>query len=959
MNTTNSLQQLYYRYWAKSTNDKDILNYHLLPYHLLDVAAVGYILLEQDTRLRKRLADLCGMSEEALHLWLTFMLALHDVGKFSQQFQQMRDDIVTDCFHQNSLRSISPQKIHHTTLGYTLWKFYHQTWFDALKDYPCAMLWKQIEQCYSETNTPNFWLHAIMGHHGKPIELGQANSIRGKQRSDCFSEQNVKAASAFVIEMSEVFADLFNERFDANQLFVKTPLSPAASWVVAGFAVICDWLGSDKRYFPYKSDEISLAEYWKNYANPYAQKAISQSGVIPAKPGRLKTTAKWFGFPPSPLQEYAESISPLVHEPVLYIVEDLTGSGKTETALQLAHRIITAGNADGIMVALPTMATSDAMYERLAGQYQELFDKDTAPSLALTHSAAKFHEGFRETLVPPEHWKDDSYAQKTQENGESSISAVCNRWFADYRKKSVLADVGVGTIDQILLSVLHSSHQSLRLFGLSRKVIIADEIHANDTYMHKLLCEVLRFHAAFGGSAVLLSATLPIGMKRELSQAFIEGARGIESGKYAFSDADNTGLSHTDYPLFTSVHSCSTHESIDAKPFSASDSLRRTVQREFLRSEEEALRRVVEASKSSCVLWIRNTVSDALSVYTALQEHIADSHLTLFHARFALQDRLAIGKKVLKLAGKQSIGKERLGQVVIATQVAEQSLDVDFDCVITDLAPMDVLLQRMGRLCRHKRNAEGITYPQNTGDDHRNAVLYILAPPLTEPIAENWYSAMFPNGRYVYQDHALLWRTARELEHRTHLSMPDDARTLINAVFDSQEEPEALVKHSNAVFMESGIQKQQARQNIVKLHDGYQRTTQSWTEGDDMRITPTRMGEESTTVRLAQWSSDHTALIPWAKHNDLGIAWRLSEVSVRRRVIADEYHDKIPKSILEAAFETMPDKGANAVVIVISPNLGDTKNSDTLLLGNAVNLAGQTVIVEYTPLRGLAWKKAQ
>jgi CRISPR-associated endonuclease/helicase Cas3 len=950
----------YLSYWAKArkSSEHEPLVYHLLPYHLLDVAAVGYTLLEQDTRLRKRLATLCGMNEDALHLWLVFMLALHDVGKFSQQFQKMRDDIVTECFHQPSLRSISPQKIHHTTLGYALWKFYHQTWFHALKDNPCARLWRQIEQ--AETNTTNFWLHGIMGHHGKPIELGQATSIRGKLKSDCFSEHNVEAASAFVVDVSELFAGLFSEQIDNDCHFVKAPLSSAASWVVAGFAVLCDWLGSDERYFPYKFDEISLAEYWKNYAKLNAQQAITQSGVIPAKPGEVKTTAQWFGFPPSPLQEYAESISPLALEPALYIIEDLTGSGKTETALLLANRIITAGNADGIMVALPTMATSDAMYERLAEQYQGLFAKDTAPSLALTHSAAKFHEGFRETLVPPEHWQDDSYSPKTKEIDESSISAVCNRWFADYRKKSVLADVGVGTIDQILLSVLHSTHQSLRLFGLSRKVIIADEIHANDTYMHKLLCEVLRFHAAFGGSAVLLSATLPIGMKRELSQAFIEGARGLESGKYALSDTENAGLSHTAYPLFTTVQSYSTHETIDAKPFPARNSLRRRVQHKFLRSEKEALQRVVEASQSGCVLWIRNTVSDAMAAFAALQDQIANSHLTLFHARFALQDRLAIGKKVLKLAGKQSVGKERLGQVVIATQVAEQSLDVDFDCVITDLAPMDVLLQRMGRLCRHKRDIDGITYPQNTGNDQRNAVLYILAPPLTEPIAENWYSALFPNGRYVYQNHAQLWRTARALEHRSELVMPEDARTLINEVFNSAEEPEALVKHSDAVFKESGIQKQQARQNIVKLHDGYQRTTQSWAEGDDMRITPTRLGEESTTVRLAHWNDDHTALIPWAKHNDPGIAWRLSEVSVRRRVIAEEYYDNIPKSVLDAAFETMPDKGANAVTIALSPSAsGSSSNEMEQWMGSALNLSGELVKVEYSTKHGLMWKKAK
>src|SRR5206468_9255049 len=187
--------------------------------------------------------------------------------------------------------------------------------------------------------------------------------------------------------------------------------------------------------------------------------------------------------------------------------------------------------ADGIYLALPTMATANAMYARVHEIFRRLFVEGSVPSLVLAHSASRM------ALLAME---EKNRVEQERGPGDETASCQCSDWLADNRKKALLAHVGVGTIDQALLAVLAARHQSMRLFGLCRKVLIVDEVHACDAYVHQLLCTLLRFHAALGGSAVLLSATLPARMRSELTGAFAESL-----GKPAERDLS------TSYPLAT------------------------------------------------------------------------------------------------------------------------------------------------------------------------------------------------------------------------------------------------------------------------------------------------------------------------------------------------------------------------------------------------------------------------
>jgi CRISPR-associated endonuclease/helicase Cas3 len=243
------------------------------------------------------------------------------------------------------------------------------------------------------------------------------------------------------------------------------------------------------------------------------------------------------------VQDWAERV-PLPDGPFLALVEDVTGGGKTEAALVLTHRLLAEGRAKGLYMALPTMATANAMFTRLAEAYRRLFepDPDQEPSLALAHGATKLHDGFQAAIRAG----DPARASEPETDDDNprgdEAGAACAAWLALEQRKAFLADVGVGTIDQAILGVLPAKYQSLRLLGLSQRVLIVDEAHAYDAYVGEELDRLLTFQAALGSSAVILSATLPATTKRRLVNAF---RRGLGLGPVM--------LEQEEYPLVTLV----------------------------------------------------------------------------------------------------------------------------------------------------------------------------------------------------------------------------------------------------------------------------------------------------------------------------------------------------------------------------------------------------------------------
>ena len=424
----------------------------------------------------------------------------------------------------------------------------------------------------------------------------------------------------------------------------------------------------------------------------------------------------------------------------------------------------------------------------------------------------------------------------------------------------MLAQVGVGTVDQALLAVLPVRHATLRQQGLRGKVLVVDEAHAFDPYMREELAALLQFHAAAGGSAILLSATLPRAVRETLVNSYRAGL-----------GASRVSLVSIAYPLATlaGVDGPVVEQHCDPR-----DGLPRTVSVTRAPDTAEVLRRVAAAAQAGAgVAWVRNTVDDALAAAALLRAEGIEP--LVFHARFAVHDRLRVEAEVLRRFGRESQGGARQG-VVVATQVIESSLDLDFDLLCTDLAPADSLIQRAGRLWRHRRDRI-MTGPE----------LVVLSPdPVPDPAA-NWIEGVLPGTASVYRNPALLWRSARAIFARGTLVTPDDMRPMIESAAAEEVPPGLAAKSYRAMGADSaagGI----GRQNVLQFARGYTPASGAW-EPDTH--TPTRLEDEpQVTLRLARRESGR--IVPYApvdgdgKPDDMRRAWSMSEVLVRQRRMA-------------------------------------------------------------------------
>ncbi len=842
-----------FHYWGKARLIDRGPEFHLLPYHCLDVAAVGVAYVRHHPALLAwfgtHLSGPTRPPEQALCDWLAYWLALHDLGKFSISFQGQRADLVKR-LQGEAPSSLGLAGVRHDSLGFACWRTYvqpvalKQTWFgdnpDVLDGIDC-------------------WVRAVTGHHGQPPihDVGHLGTH--------FRDRDRVAALAFVDAAREMFltpaAASVATGLDAETFEQQ---SRELSWWIAGLTVLADWIGSNADIFKYRDEaRFSLADYWP-MALQMAETALASSGVRPVARQHSLPFSELFPqiATPSPLQTWAATV-PLYDGPQIYLMEDVTGAGKTEAALTLTHRLMAHGVADGFFIGLPTMATANAMYGRIADVYRQLFAGDA--SLVLAHGRKTLVEDFAASIVEPGH--DEGDAQQ----GDESATRRCLRWLADHNKRALLAPAGVGTVDQALLGALQSKHQSLRLLGLVRKVLVVDEVHACDAYMQRTLESVLEFHAHAGGSAVLLSATLPSRMKTSLLAAFARGC-----GRRV------PALAHQAYPL-VSAWSPQVQAALET-PVATRPEVCRTVLVHYEPDRALVLQAIVIAMNAGqCVAWIRNTIGDALEARAELAALVPVEKITVFHARFALGDRLDIEERVLDIFGPASKPVQRAGQLLIATQVAEQSLDIDADLLVSDLAPVDRLIQRAGRLRRHVRDAQGRRLDGPGATDQRGEPwMWLLGPAWTEQPAANWIKLALPGSAAVYPHHGELWRTAQALQSG-RFRMPEDARELIETVFDGDDDlPEGLRSNANRAEGEAYGDRSQAQLNSVKLATGYLRQGLDWTAET---VAPSRLGEETIDVLLGRWEGDR--LLPWRNDKPEAHAWAYSTVRVAKRLIAD------------------------------------------------------------------------
>lgn len=825
------MKQPFLNFWGKARPEiTAVAAWHPAACHCLDVAAVADALLGKYPRVAERIAARCGWPAPDFISATVFLMALHDIGKFSRSFQAQAPDHWPPSLQGDPLR-ISGAR--HDALGLAL-LMDDDTILDSL--YSIFRGWPEYEM--------KLMLGAISGHHGRPV---QAPDITTR----CLCSGCRSAARGFVAALVDLL--------QPPTLPPPPPKSgEMASWWLAGLTTLCDWIGSATQWFPYAGDTVdSLAAYWP-VAQRQAQSAVAESGLlpVPSAPERSLHDLLPFIDRPTPMQSLAKT-TPLPDGPICVILEDATGGGKTEAALMLTHRLIASGRADGLFVALPTMATADAMFDRLAKSYRKLFADEAAPSLALAHGRAMLNTLFRGSILPK---AGIALADEAADDAEPG-SAQCAAWLAEERRRTFFAHVGVGTIDQALLGVLAARYAALRLFGLSRKVLVVDEAHAYDPYMAEELDRLLTFHAMLGGSSVILSATLPRQRRAELLQAF---ARGLGVEPYFPTE--------TGYPLMT----------IGAGRGGAEHyaPMREVLQRRLpvrrLASTEAAVTALAEAARAgACGIWVRNTVDDALAGAEALRA--TDITPIVFHARFAMGDRLNIQKQVLTWFGKYAGPEDRapggVGRVLVATQVVEQSLDLDADVMVTDLAPIELLIQRAGRLQRHPNRA------RPSGFD-RPELLVVSPDPVPLPDTAWAADAAIGGTQFVYAA-PILWRSARVLFATDAIAVPEGVRGLVEAVYGAgaEETPPGLMKAEATLTGKTEAERGVARYNLLDPARGYTFRNGEW--APDI-IMPTRLGDDYTTFRMAR--EEGGSLVPFYADGDPAYAWALSEIALRRSI---------------------------------------------------------------------------
>ncbi|WP_148252071.1 CRISPR-associated helicase Cas3' [Aidingimonas lacisalsi] len=835
---------LQYRYWAKAKPGGEGAQCHLLPYHSLDVAAVGWLLLAPERPLTQLLAARLDLSPETLRRLFVFLLGLHDIGKFSRAFQGLASPEGVSLVPALERYAYTAR---HDQLGAVLWQAHWLEWLrDDTLQWPGDIPPRRERHQLSETL--RVLLAPMFGHHGQPVEAGNSE-VRAFFGHDGVAD-DIEAARQFVNDWAAFMPPSWPVEKLVSEAWCDT--LRALSWTIAGWATLSDWLGSNRDHFAYCQDEMPLGDYWP-MALERAQQALQESGFAqPPEPVAYAGLSSWFdgkSITPTPLQREAETL-PIGDGPQLFILEDVTGAGKTEAACILAQRLLAAGHGEGLYFALPTMATSNAMYERLGNLHQRFYAEVSRPSFVLAHGARELNDTFVKA-VAAEQPGDQDYAAD-----DMTATTRCNRWLADSRKKSLLADVGVGTIDQALMGLLPFRHQTLRLYGLARKVLIVDEVHAYDHYMQTLLSQLLAHHARQGGSAILLTATLPRGMREELATAWSQGlGQGLAS------------LQADKFPLLTQVGPEGQRE----VPLATRPEVTREVGIDWLTTEDQALDTVMSAVEAGeCVAWVRNTVDDAIRAYEQLcQRHPDPERCLLFHSRFAMADRQRIESSVIERLGKPSTAGQRQGQVLISTQVFQESLDCDVDHMVSDLAPIDLLIQRAGRLQRHERGVR------------RTPEVSILAPEWCETPDAQWLKRVLPGTQAVYRDTSLLWLTQRVLRELGAIRMPDEARALIESVYGKVADlvPDDLQEARWEQRGMQGVAVSMANFNALDLAQGYLRHPEfdQWQEEQEIG---TRLIDEPTVnvVLLKHTPDDELSL--WAedeRHADM-----LSQVKLRQ-----------------------------------------------------------------------------
>lgn len=643
--------------WAKSGDGGGSLS---LVRHLADSAAVAGLVWDRWLPIRTKQVISAGLPEgsDDGRTLLRWLAGVHDIGKLSPAFACQVPELA-DRMHAHGLKfgsvPANRRALPHSLAGQV-----------ALERFLDQRGWEQkVARSYSIV---------VGSHHGRPPSLGESRAAPF-QRALLGDGEWERCRDELLAHVAE---SVGAEQRLAD--WAGIPLSVSVQVLLTAAVIVSDWIASNQDLFALdeaRNSDAVAAQAWNllNLPDPWAPSGSA---------GGEELFRQRFDLPVGtrirPLQAECLRVAERITDPGVMIIEAPMGEGKTEAALLTAEVLARRFGLGGVFVALPTMATSNAMFDRVHAWTSTL--PDGAGSIFLAHGKAALNPTFA----------------SLRRKGFASIGIDCDddgilahAWYVG--KKGPLANIVVGTIDQVLRGALKTRHVMLRHLALANKVVVIDEVHAADSYMSTYLCRSLEWLGAYRVPVVLMSATLPPAQRVSLLEAYERGAR---DGAVVDDPAEPRG-----YPSVTTWPT-----TVEAQHIPASG---RSIEVRVERIGDDIAELVAGLRDSLAMGGIAgivcNTVTRAQEVFSAL---LADGtfhrdELLLVHSRFVSSHRAALEERLRSLLGPPDKADRPRRFVVVGTQVIEQSLDIDLDVLITDLAPIDLLLQRIGRLHRHSR----------------------------------------------------------------------------------------------------------------------------------------------------------------------------------------------------------------------------------------------------------------
>ncbi|HKT04806.1 MAG TPA: CRISPR-associated helicase Cas3' [Rugosimonospora sp.] len=712
--------------------------------HLADAAAVARLLWQEwlSPSIRTQIAAVLPHGETDGAPLVSWLAGLHDIGKATPAFACQVDWL---------MRPMS-------ACGLELDLRVHDNRRYAPHAYAGQLLLEDLLEQKHGWSPPTIFTYGtvIGGHHGVPPSDSELAGIRDKKY--LLGSRPWRAVQE---ELFEWVTDHVGVR-DRLPAWRDHPLPQPVQVLVTGIVIVADWIASNQELFPTTDhihidrvqtawDELGLPTPWQPTASTLDADTILQSRFD------LPEAAT-----PYPIQRTVIAHAEQMTEPGLMIVEAPMGDGKTEAALAAAEILAARFGASGCFIALPTRATSDAMLSRGLTWLQHLPDSDIgrgAYGAALAHGKARFNTEY------------DNLVTRGRPTGiavdEGGTDIAVHAWLTR-RKLILLSDFVIGTIDQLLFMALKSRYVVLRHLGLGRKVVVIDEAHAYDVHMSQFLDRALEWLGAYRVPVIVLSATLPAARRTDMLTAYDRGRIGVASPADP-SPPDTT----TGYPVVTVTEPDGRTAATPADPSGRAVSVQVSPLPDDLDTLADLLR--ANTAPGGCALVVRNTVRRVQETAATLTDKLGPRiPIFIAHSRYLAPDRAANDRWLVDQFGPPAKSPHRPPRyVVVASQVVEQSLDLDFDLLITDLAPIDLLLQRIGRLHRHTRPR-----PPHL----RQARCYITGadwqttPP--EPIS---------GSRAVYDTAALLRAAGVLWPHLDHgappVSLPDDIPHLVQTAY--------------------------------------------------------------------------------------------------------------------------------------------------------------------------------